>query len=421
MAFVSAAARRQYSIGDLQLAMELARRAAFAVENARLYRDAQAANQLKDEFLAALSHELRTPLNAILGWTSILMDDAGRQQVDRGLEVIRRNAEAQARLVNDLLDASRISRGRMRLDLADLDLRAPVLAAVETIRPTTLAKDLALRVTVPADPCVVKGDGARLQQVLWNLLSNAVKFTDAKGRIDVEVASTAREAIVRVADSGAGIRPDFLPFVFDRFRQADASTTRAHGGLGLGLTLARQITEMHGGRISASSEGCDRGAEFSIALPLLASAALTAHRGAAVVPAPSLEHHRVLVVDDDFDSLEMLEALLRAHDAAVVVSSSATEAIGLLAELRPHVLISDIAMSDRDGFWLIGQVRQLERSSGGGTPAIAVTAFATEEARERSAKAGFDAHLAKPIDGAELIRTIHRLVSAAADGKAATT
>ena len=400
---------RRYGPADLRFATELARRVALAVENARLYVDAQEANRLKDDFLAALSHELRTPLNAILGWTAILSTDFARSQLERGLSVIRRNAEAQSRLVNDLLDASRISRGRLKIEVGDLDLRAPIVAAVETIRPAALGKGVQLHVDLPSQPCNIKGDESRLQQVFWNVLSNAVKFTSARGCVDVSLVCDTGQAVTRITDTGIGIKPEFLPFMFDRFRQADPSTTRAHGGLGLGLALARQLTEMHGGAIDATSEGEGRGARITVTLPLNVTAEPALGVSTSVPALPCLERRRVLAVDDDESSLEMLEALLTGHGAEVVLAGSATEALALIADVRPHVLISDLAMPDRDGYWLIEQVRQLDDPFATTMATVAVTACAASDVRARALSAGFDAYLIKPIDPLELVRIVHRL------------
>jgi signal transduction histidine kinase/ActR/RegA family two-component response regulator len=401
LTFASATEDRYYDEHDLAFAVDLARRASFAIENARLYRRAQEANRLKDEFLAALSHELRTPLNAILGWANLLRS-APADQLQRGLEVIERNARAQARLVDDLLDASRIASGKMSLDLTDTDLCQALDLAVATIAPSADAKNVQLEMIMPRRTCLVRADPPRLQQVFVNLLSNAIKFTPTGGRIKVELVASSRSTTVRITDSGVGIAPAYLPFIFDRFRQADASTTRAHRGLGLGLTLARQLTEMQGGRIAAASEGLGKGSTFSVEFPVIEPSVVA-------TAAPHGEHNvdmftgrHVLVVDDDPDSLEFLSRFLREQKAEVTTASSAVDGLLMFRRTRPDLLISDLAMPDQDGYWLVEQVRQLTPSEGGTVPAIALSAFATASARERALAAGFTAHLRKPLNTDEL-------------------
>jgi len=401
LTFARATDARHYDEEDLAFAVDLARRASFAIENARLYRRAQEANRFKDEFLAALSHELRTPLNAIVGWANLLRMTPV-DQLERGLEVIERNARIQSRLVDDLLDASRIASGKMTLDLAETDLCQVLEEVVTTTAPAAAAKKIDVDVRIPRRHCIVRADAPRLQQVLWNILNNAVKFTPERGTVKLELVASLASVAVHVTDSGAGIAPEFLPFVFDRFRQADASTTRAHRGLGLGLTLARQLVEMQGGRIWAASDGVGKGATFSVELPLV-------ERPIATRPGPRTEQNvnvfsgrRVLVVDDDPDSLEFLSRFLCEQHAEVSTAPSATEGLLALRRTRPDLLISDLAMPDQDGYWLIEQVRRLPPSEGGTVPAIAVSAFATAAARERALAAGFTAHLRKPLDIEEL-------------------
>jgi signal transduction histidine kinase/ActR/RegA family two-component response regulator len=402
LTFVSATEGRHYDDHDLAFAVDLARRASYAIQNARLYQRAQEANRLKDEFLAALSHELRTPLNAIVGWTNLLRRSSSPAQLDHGLEVIERNAVVQARLVDDLLDASRIASGKMALELSDTDLSGALEAALATTAPSAAAKNIRMEVVMPRHSCTVRADPPRLQQVLWNLLVNAIKFTPDNGVIKVELVASPRAASVRISDSGVGIAPDFLPFIFDRFRQADASTTRAHRGLGLGLTLARQLTEIQGGRISAASDGIGKGSTFSVEFPVV-------ERTTATAPGPRAEEHvemfagrHVLVVDDDPDSLDFLSRFLREQKAEVTTASSAAEGLRVLRRTRPDLLISDLAMPDFDGYWLVEQVRQLPPSEGGTIPAIALSAFATAAARERALASGFTAHLRKPLSTDEL-------------------
>ena len=409
LSFVHVSTDRQYDHDDLAFAQELARRASYSIENARLYRAAQDANRAKDEFLAALSHELRTPLNAILGWASILRARP-EGQMERGLDVIYRNAKVQTQLVEDLLDASRIVSGRMSIDLKDVPLRPIIEAAVETVVPQASEKDIEFRTKLPARNVVIRGDAARLQQVFWNILSNAVKFTPRSGRINVSTSMSAAEVAVHITDTGAGIRTEALPFIFDRFRQADASTTRRYRGLGLGLTLSRQLTEMHGGHIAATSAGPGLGATFTVSLPLVE---LQAPQRAPVgsVPPDALSGLRIVAVDDDPDSLDVLTSILKLHQAVVFGASSAVEALELLHRERPDIIISDIAMPEHDGYWLMQQMQRIGEEGGRTVPCIALTAFANEAARQRALTTGFAAHLSKPLNPDELVKAIRPLVN----------
>jgi signal transduction histidine kinase/ActR/RegA family two-component response regulator len=408
MSLVLNARDRTYDDRDLEFAQELARRVSYAIENARLYRQAQDASRAKDEFLAALSHELRTPLNAILGWASILRARPDGQ-IDRGLDVIYRNAKVQTQLVDDLLDASRIVSGRMSIDLKDVPLRPIVEAAVETILPQAVEKAIELTTSLPDSAIEIRGDAARLQQVLWNILNNAVKFTPRGGRIHVGTSVTPVEVAVHVADTGTGIRAEALPFIFDRFRQTDASSTRSYRGLGLGLTLARQLTEMHGGHIAASSPGPGQGSTFTVTLPLV-EAAIPRPISAPHSATDALEGLRILAVDDDPDSLEVLISVLRLHHATVFGASSAFEALNVMQQERPDVIISDIAMPGHDGYWLMQQVSRVSREGGRDVPCVALTAFANDAARRRALATGFAAHLSKPFNPDELVNVIKPLV-----------
>ena len=410
ISFVIADSDRQYDQDDLGFGQELARRASYAIENARLYRQAQDANRAKDEFLAALSHELRTPLNAILGWASILRARPDGQ-IERGLDVIYRNAKVQTQLVEDLLDASRITSGRMSIDLKDVPLRPIVAAAIETVLPQAVEKEIEITSVLPNPQITIRGDAARLQQVFWNILSNAVKFTPRNGRIDVQTTISTAEVSVHVTDTGAGIRAESLPFIFDRFRQADASSTRRYRGLGLGLTLARQLTEMHGGRIAAMSAGAGLGATFSVALPLVELRSARRVDSLQTAAQDALTGIRVLAVDDDPDSLDVLTSILRLHQATVVGASSAVEALELLQRERPDIIISDIAMPEHDGYWLMQQVQRIAAEGGRTVPCIALTAFANETARRRALATGFAAHLSKPLNPDELVNIIRPLVT----------
>jgi signal transduction histidine kinase/CheY-like chemotaxis protein len=409
LGFVIAGSDRQYDHSDLEFAQELARRASYAIENARLYRQAQDANRAKDEFLAALSHELRTPLNAILGWASILRarPDGG---MERGLDVIYRNAKVQTQLVEDLLDASRIVSGRMSIDLRDTPLRPILEAAIESIVPQAAEKEIEFITSLPTPDLMIRGDSARLQQVFWNVLSNAVKFTPRTGRVTVAADTSASEVNVHVTDTGAGIRPETLPFIFDRFRQADATTTRRFRGLGLGLTLSRQLTEMHGGRIAAISPGPSLGATFTVALPLVDRTAARPARLTTHAAPIALTGLRILAVDDDPDSLDVLTSMLRLHQAVVFGATSAIEALDVLRKERPDVVISDIAMPEHDGYWLMHQIRRAIDEGAPAVRCVALTAFANAAARERALAAGFSAHLSKPFDPDELVGVIRPLL-----------
>ena len=379
---------------------------------------AERASLLKDEFLATLSHELRTPLNGILGWSQIMkQDNANTEVIAQGLEVIERNVRAQAKIIEDLLDMSRIISGKLRLDMQRVDLSPVVQAAVETARPTAEAKGIRLQTVIdPLDGVLVSADVNRLQQVLWNLLSNAVKFTPKGGRIKVLLERINSNLEISVIDTGEGIKPEFLAFVFDRFRQADASTTRRHGGLGLGLSIVKQLVELHGGSVRVKSDGLGHGSSFIISLPL---AVLHAY------PAPEAERHhprmsikggpdigvaikgvRVLVVDDEKDSRELLKRLLEDCDAMVTTVGSADEAVNLLQSGKFDVLVSDIGMPSENGYSFIKRVRSLGAASCGDIPAIALTAYARVEDRVMAIAAGFQMHIAKPVEPIELITMV---------------
>ncbi len=419
--FVTAESGRRYGAEDIAFAEDLARRAALAVENARLYRQAQDANRIKDEFLATLSHELRTPLTAILGWASMLRGGGfDAEATRRAVETIERNARAQRQIVEDVLDVSRIITGKLRLELRPLEVRALLQEAVETVRPAAEAKGLYLSTLLAADVGEVSADPDRLRQVLWNLLSNAVKFTQPGGRVEVELRREGTQAVVRVGDTGQGISPEFLPHVFDRFRQADMGTTRQHGGLGLGLAIVRHLVELHGGEVTAESAGADRGSTFTLRLPLkpsppaaarerAESPPASAHRGVAAPLA--LSGTRVLLVEDEADARAMLKTLFESAGAGVRAVGSAAEAWEALEGAGFDVLVSDIGMPDEDGYSLIGRVRMREARGGGRTLAVALTAYAREEDRARSLAAGFDAHVPKPIEPLELLSVVAGLVN----------
>ena len=416
--FVTAESGRAYTAGDLAVADDLARRAALAIENARLYRAAQEANRAKDEFLATLSHELRTPLTAILGWSRILADDPGeRELLVQGLETIHRSAVAQARLIDDVLDVSRIISGKLRLEMQGVDLPAVVNASAEAVAPAAQAKDILLRVTHEAPGLVVFADANRLQQVVWNLLANAIKFTPPGGRVEARTHAGTDVAVITVSDTGQGIAPEFLPHVFEPFRQAESSTTRVHGGLGLGLAIVRYLVESHGGRVSAFSEGAGRGAQFTIELPLRQPAdrfpaeepsGWSAPRAATAGESYGvLAGVRVLFVDDQQDTREFAAFALHRAGAAVMTAGSVDEAFSLFRSQPFDVVVSDIAMPDRDGYDLIAAIRNELRS---GVPAMAVTAFGRPDDVDRARRAGFDACLRKPLEPRELVRAVADLV-----------
>jgi signal transduction histidine kinase len=382
---------------------------ATAAENARLLEQARQSNRSKDDFLAALSHELRTPLNAIIGWTSILRSSP-EADLARGLDVIHRNAKAQTQLVDELLDASRIESGKMALDFTEAPLPAIVQAAVDTTLPTASERSITVNVNIAAADAKVWGDPARLQQVFWNLLANAVKFTEAGGTIDVAMRRTDAEAIVAIRDSGIGIPRDVLPHVFDRFRQADAATTKRYRGLGLGLSLARQLTQMHGGRITAVSDGPGRGSTFTVSLPLLGAARRPLDTAGTASPSTALSGLRIIAVDDDPDALEVVTKVLKLCGADVVPVATAQRALDQVRRGRVSLLISDLAMPDQDGFWLLEQLRRQPSDRGGDIPAIALSAFADVNTQMRVSSAGFAAYLPKPLHPDSLINEVRRVL-----------
>jgi signal transduction histidine kinase len=401
----------------------LAAQAAIAMDNARLYQNVQEASRAKDEFLATLSHELRTPLNAILGWVRMLrtgkLDEI---TFDRGLETIERNSKSQAQLIEDLLEVSRIISGRLRLDLRPVDLVSVINAAVDAVRPPMDAKEIRLEVMLDPKAGPVSGDPGRLQQVLWNLLSNAAKFTSRGGYIQVRLERIDSHVEITVSDTGSGISADFLPFVFDRFRQADSSYTRKHGGLGLGLAIVRHLVELHGGSVHVYSAGEGQGATFTVKLPLMIVQDMyrfpaeaserrppTSSYQVSFKCAPILEGLRVLVVDDEPDARDLLMTVLRECRADVTAVATAAEALEAISRLRPDVMVSDIEMPAEDGYSLIRKVRALESEQGGQTPAIALTAHARVEDRLRALSAGYKAHVAKPVEPAEIVAVIASL------------
>ena len=381
--------------------------------------EAERATRLKEEFLATVSHELRTPLSAIAGWVQFLRQgQPSPEEVQEALEVIDRNAWAQTQIVDDLLDMSRIVSGKMRLEVGDADLAAVVRAGVETVQTAATAKGVHLDLRLGPGVSPIRGDSSRLQQVVWNLVNNAVKFTPAGGRVTVSLHASAAATEIRVEDTGAGIEPEFLPLVFNRFSQSDASIRRKHGGLGLGLAIVKHLVELHGGTVRAESEGSGRGARFVVQLPLQPPAIDSAERpeAAPARPAPPttpaamsahrLDQMRFLIVDDDSDARVLMERLLRERGAEVRTAGSAKEAEVALAGERFHVLVSDIGMPGEDGFDLISRVRAHENEELRDLPALALTAFARAQDKAKALAAGFDAYLSKPVDTAALIQQL---------------
>jgi PAS domain S-box-containing protein len=390
-------------------------------------REAERANRLKDEFLATISHELRNPLNAILGWAHMMrLGNLSPANAERAVETIYRNAKSQAQLVADLLDVSRIISGKLRLDVRTVDLLSIVNAAIDSIRPAADAKGIRLQTMLDPAAGPISGDADRLQQVVWNLLTNAVKFTPKGGKIQVNVQRINSHVEIVVTDSGVGISKEFLPYVFDRFRQADASTTRVHGGLGLGLSIVRQLVDLHGGSVSVHSEGEGTGATFTITLPFVGVIS-NQNEAEAVHPTqsgevvsfeglPSLEGLTVLVVDDEADTRELIGEVLKECGSEVITTRSVAEALAALEEHRPDILISDLGMPDEDGYSLIEKIRALPSERGGDIPAAALTAYARAEDRMRVLRSGFQFHLPKPVDSAELVTVVASLAGRAYKG-----
>jgi signal transduction histidine kinase/CheY-like chemotaxis protein len=429
---------RMFNERTERIMVGIAAQAAVAIDNARLYDISQKAaeerktlleseraartraermSEMKEEFLATLSHELRTPLSAILGWAQVLCR-VGRDPADvqKGLEAIERNARVQTRLIEDLLDMSRITSGKIRLDIQPLQPISFIEAAVETVRPAAEAKGINLEQLLDPVTGPVHGDPNRLQQVVWNLLSNAIKFTPKDGKVQVVLERVSSHVEISVSDTGVGIRPEFIPHVFERFRQGDASTTRKFGGLGLGLAIVKQLVELHGGTVHAESGGEGRGATFSVHLPVMV-VRHHAHAVARLRPKTETAHAldfqssdlsgvKVVVVDDEADARGLIKRVLEDCGAEVLAASTAGEALQLVEQQRPHLLVSDIGMPEMDGFELLRRVRALGPDRGGKIPAIALTAFARSEDRTRALHAGFLVHVSKPVEPAELIATV---------------
>jgi PAS domain S-box-containing protein len=424
-----------------QLLQGVAAQAAIALDNAHLYRraeqareEAESASRLKDEFLATVSHELRTPLNAIYGYAQMLQrGTSSPEQLARGLETIERNVKIQAQLINDLLDVSRIISGKLRLDVQPVDLAAVINAAIDSVLPAAEARGIRIQRVLDPLAARVSGDPNRLQQVLWNLLSNAIKFTPRDGRVQVLLERVNSHLEITVSDTGVGIPPEFLPRVFDRFRQRDSSSSRRHGGLGLGLAIVRHLVELHGGTVRAKSGGEGEGATFIVTLPLpilhderqsrdrVHPLAEPPHRppeaDAPMECPPSLEGLRVLVVDDEPDARELMQQILEECEAQVLAVPSAVTALEAMTHFRPDVLLSDIGLPEQDGYDFIRQVRALPAEQGGGVPAAALTAFARPEDRRRALLSGFQAHLAKPIERDDILTIVASLAGRTRSGR----
>jgi signal transduction histidine kinase/ActR/RegA family two-component response regulator len=379
---------------------------------------AEEANRMKDEFLAVLSHELRSPLNAIVGYTNLMRGGRHRpEETPRMLEIILRNARTQQQLIEDMLDVSRVITGKMVLNLGPVEPEMIIQRALDTVRPAAAAKQITLDATFDPAVGVIGGDADRLQQAVWNLLSNAVKFTPTGGRVTVRRARVDHYAEIAVSDTGKGVNPEYLPHVFDRFSQEDYSTTRRYGGLGLGLSIVRHITELHGGTAHAASDGEGRGATFTIRLPLTAGQMAqpqtkTSHETAGFKPREAeseLDGARVLVVDDDADTRQLLKQIMENHGAAVTTAASAAEALEVIGAAPPDALVADIGMPDEDGYSLMRKIRELPPDRGGGVPALALTAYARPEDRARAMTAGFQHYVTKPVEPDELAAVVAKL------------
>jgi signal transduction histidine kinase/CheY-like chemotaxis protein len=425
--YAVAAEANRFKENDLPLLQLVADRVALAIEHARLYEaeqqariSAEAANRMKDEFLATVSHELRSPLNAILGWMKLLR--AGRldeQGASHALETVERSARAQSRIISDLLDVSRIISGKLLLKVRPIEPVRVIEAAVEAVRPAAVAKGIRFETSLDPSAGPISGDADRLQQIVWNLLSNAIKFTSSGGLVEVSLKNTGSQAEIEVRDSGIGIKPDFLPYVFDRFRQGDASSSRRQGGLGLGLAIVRHLVELHGGTVAVHSEGEGKGSRFVVKLPRAVGQARAGgsitRRRSDEFPAygtPQLTGLKVLVVDDDQDARELMTVVLSQANADVRAVASASEALEIMSARSawvPDVLVSDIEMPGIDGYTLIRRIRALDPEQGGRIPAVAVTAYSRVEDRMRALAAGFQLHIAKPVEPGELLTVLASL------------
>jgi PAS domain S-box-containing protein len=423
LTLATAESGRFYTDDDFRFAQDVAFRAALAVDNARAYNDAQAANRLKDEFLATLSHELRTPLNAILGYSRML--ESGMLTADKhahALQTVDRNATSLAQIVEDILDVSRIISGKIRLNVQPVDLPAVISAAVETVMPAAEAKQIRVQTILDPRAAPISGDPNRLQQIVWNLVSNAVKFTPKQGVVQVRLERVNSHVEIVVSDTGTGITPDFLPHIFERFRQADSGTTREHAGIGLGLAIARHLVELHGGTIHAASDGRDKGSTFRVRLPVMIvhheerlerRVHPTTDFPRVATQLPDLSGLSVLAVDDDADARTLVSETLESRGARVIAVDSVEEALHTLEGARPDIVLADIGMAQSDGFDLIKRIRQSSDAAVREIPAAALTAYARAEDRMKVLQAGFQMHLAKPVDPAELIVAVASLAKRA--------
>ncbi|MDF5708913.1 MAG: ATP-binding protein [Nostoc sp. S4] len=392
---------------------------AIAQERQKAQQAAEVANRIKDEFLAIVSHELRSPLNPILGWAKLLKNRSLNEATTaRAIDTIERNAVLQAQLIEDLLDISRILRGKLALNLETVNLAFTIEAALETVQLAAEAKSIQINLHLDLGIGQVRGDSSRLQQVVWNLLSNAIKFTPSGGQVEVYLEQIDSQIQLRVCDTGKGINPDFLPHVFEYFRQADSSTSRSSGGLGLGLAIVRQLVELHGGRVWAQSPGEGQGATFTVSLPVMQQSMELKMEDRSIADdsyplgmlyAP-LQGVRLLVVDDDADTREFLTFLLEEQGAIVTSAASAGEALSLIVQSKPDLLLSDLGMPKVDGYTLIKKLRSLPAHQGGQIPAIALTAYAAETTQKQVLTAGFQLHITKPVDPAKLVAAIAALV-----------
>lgn len=373
--------------------------------------EAEAANRVKDEFLAVLSHELRTPLNSILGWITLIQrGKLNKVTFDQALEVIERNASLQTQLIEDLLDISRISRGKLSLSIDSVNLIELMQTTAETLRPASDAKSITMELFLDSSIGIIMGDANRLQQIFWNLFSNAIKFTPPNGSVTVRLKKTEDSyAQIQVIDSGIGIEPNFLPYVFEYFRQADASTTRSQGGLGLGLAISRHLVELHGGTIDVKSQGKGKGTTFTVMLPIQVMKCDVDQPDQLIDNGLSLQDVKIMVVEDQADARELIRLILEQQGAQVIEASSSKQALEIIKESIPDVLISDIGMPDEDGYSFLKKVRSLPQDKGGNVPALALTAYTKEEDRQQAIAAGFQMHLGKPLDITELVQAVFQL------------